>query len=123
MSRYAISEKTFETLLADVAAGRKVYFKRYSFRRLNLDGRDLSGIWFTSSYFNGMSLRGTIFRGCQLQHTRFKGCDLTGADFTGAFMQDVDMEDTVREGTIFDGCNMREVRFAKIWMPVWQRRR
>ena len=58
--------------------------------------------WFSSTNFEGASLRGTSFRECNVKCASFRHADLTGASFELAAV----------EATEFDGAKLEGVSFV-----------
>ena len=96
-----------EELLRRYASGER------SFPDTELSGADLAGVtldgasferwsWFSSTNFDGASLRGTSFRECNVKCASFRHADLTGASFQLAAV----------EATEFDGAKVEGVSFV-----------
>jgi len=94
LRRYASGERNFpdsELSDADVAG---VTLDGASFERWS---------WFSSSNFEGASLRGTSFRECNVKCASFRQADLTGPSFELAAVEAADFDGAVLEGVSFVG--------------------
>jgi len=75
----------------------------------NLAGVTLDGAhferwsWFSSTNFEGASLRGTSFRECNVKCASFRHADLTAASFELAAVEATDFEGAKLEGVSFVG--------------------
>ena len=97
-----------EELLQRYANGER------SFPDTELSDADLSGVkldgasfekwsWFSSTNFEGASLRETVFRECNVKCASFKNADLTGASFELAAVEAAEFEGAILERTRFEG--------------------
>ena len=94
LHRYASGERSFpETDLSDVDLGG-----------CTLDGASFEEqSWFSSTVFDGSSLRGTIFRECHVKCASFRQADLTGASFELAAIEATDFHGATLTGVNFVG--------------------
>ena len=97
-----------EELLRRYASGER------SFPDTELSDADLSGVtlddasfekwsWFSSTNFEGASLRGTSFRECNVKWASFRDADLTGASFELAAVEATDFLGATLKGVSFVG--------------------
>ena len=94
LRRYANGERSFpdtELSNADLAG---VTLDGASFGRLS---------WFSSTNFEGASLRGTSFRECNVKCASFRHADLTGASFELAAVEATEFEGAKLAGVSFVG--------------------
>ncbi len=93
LRRYASGERKFpETELSDADLAGVV-----------LDGADFERwSWFSSTNFEGASLRGASFRECNVKCANFRRADLTSATFELAAVESAE----------FDGAKVDGIRFV-----------
>ena len=94
LRRYASEERNFPNTELDDADLSGVVLDGASFER---------GSWFSSTNFEGASLRGTSFRECNVKCANFRRADLTGASFQLAAVEAAEFEGAVLEGASFEG--------------------
>jgi uncharacterized protein YjbI with pentapeptide repeats len=100
--------ETREELLRRYASGERI------FPHTELSDTDLSGVtldgadfekwsWFSSTNFEGASLRGTSFRECNVKCASFRHADLTGASFERASLESAEFDGATMKGVTFVG--------------------
>jgi uncharacterized protein YjbI with pentapeptide repeats len=73
--------------------------------RATLDGADFEGSWFSSTNFEGASLRGTSFRLCNVKCANFRRADLTSACFQLSGVEAADFKEAILVGASFEGAS------------------
>jgi uncharacterized protein YjbI with pentapeptide repeats len=94
LRRYASGERKFpdtDLCEADLAG---VKLDGASFERFS---------WFSSTAFDGASLRGVCFRECNVKCASFRRADLTGACFELAAVESADFDGAITDGLTFAG--------------------
>lgn len=100
--------------------------------KMELDGVELAGTWFTNVNFNfqnlkGSSLRGATFENCSFHYASFGDTNMAGANFINCDFQNVgSFESCDFRGAALIGCKMRtmvsfhRVRMQGVWFEVEQ---
>lgn len=63
---------------------RNINFDKSDFRKMNLNGADMTGCSAENSFFQTSSLEGTVLKDCNLRTADFRFCNMKHADISGS---------------------------------------